>query len=195
MEEEYIELVLEASRVSKDWGVRERYLDMRLAGESRNMAEMLATRTFPGVKTDAVFNEGKFSGDSGLVGAEQTWLRARAEAAGVSTAGKWYCRGLASYPGDPNAWVGDRGDVLRVAREKNMTVHGYVEHRGREADPGDDLTIADDIIDSEVEDVLDSNPGADAEAVRDQVYQLRTGAVDPNPLRVGDYDESYLRAD
>lgn len=169
-----------------NWHVQLRYVEMRLAGESHNMAEMLATRTFPGVKTDAVFNEGKFSSDSGIHGAEQTWLRARAEAAGVSTNGKWYCRGLASFPGDPTAWVGDRGDVLRIAREKNMTVHGYVECKGHETDPGDDLTIASDIIDDEVSDIMESHPFADREAVREEVYRLRTGAVDPNPLVVQD---------
>lgn len=179
--------------ISRDLVVQARYENMRIAGESHNMAEMLATRSFPGIKTDAIFNEGKFSGDDGRIGAEQTWLRQQAEAAGVSTAGKWYCRGLASFPGDPTGWVGDRGDVLRVAREKNMTVHGYVEHEGYEADPGDDVTIGDDIIENEVQDILDSNPFADPDHVRDEVYRLRSGAVDPNPLLVGDYDESHLR--
>ena len=103
--------------VSSDLVVQARYENMRLDGQSHNMAEMLATRSFPGVKTDAVVNEGKFSGDRGKVGPHQLWLKQQAEAAGVSTAGKWYCSGLASFPGDPTAWVGDRGDVLRIARE------------------------------------------------------------------------------
>ncbi len=112
--------------VSRDIVIQARYENMRLAGESHNMAEILATRSYPGIKTDAIFNEGKFSGSDGRIDTEQTWLRAQAEAAGVSTAGKWYCRGLASFPGDPTAWVGDRGDVLRIARERGMKVHGYV---------------------------------------------------------------------
>lgn len=168
---------------------RMRYREMRLAGESHSMAEMLATRTFPGIKTDAIFNERKFSSDSGLVGAEQTWLRAQAESAGVSTNGKWYCRGLASFPGDPTAWVGDRGDVLRIAREKNMTVHGYVEHKGHEVDPGGDIDIAEDLLSNEVQDIMDSNPGANFEEVQAKVHELRTGRVDPNPLRVEDSGE------
>ena len=156
------------------------------------MAEMLATRTFPGLKTDAIFNEGKFSGDSGKIGAQQLWLKEQAEAAGVSTAGKWYCSGLASFPGDPTAWVGDRGDVLRIAREKNMTVHGYIEHQGYETDGGDDLSIADEIVEDEVSDILAEFPFTAPEEAREHALALRTGAIDLNPLLVQDYDESVF---
>lgn len=162
------------------------YLKCRANDCSRKLAACLATRSFPGVKTDAVFNEGKFSGDTGKIGHEQKWLEEQAKLHGVSTNGKWYCRGLASFPGDPTAWVDGRGDVLRIAAEKNMTVKGYVEHKGHEVDPGGDEVIADDIIENEVDDILDSNPHANAEEVRDAVYQLRTGQVDPNPLLVQD---------
>ena len=161
---------------------------MRLAGQSHRMAEMLATRTFPGVKTDSIFNEGKFSSDRGKVGPEEVWLREQAEAAGVSTNGRWYCKGLASFPGDPTAWVDGRGDVLRIARAKNMTVYGYVEHKGRQTDPGVDTPIADDIVDDEVRDILDSCPGARVEDVRERVHALRSGRIDPNPLRVTDHN-------
>lgn len=173
-------------KISDDIEVQIRYSTMLSRGESHKMAEMLATRSFPGVKTDAVFNEGKFSGDTGKIGPEQKWLEEQAKLHGISTNGKWYCRGLASFPGDPTAWVDGRGDVLRIAAEKNMTVKGYVEHKGHEVDPGNDEVIADDIIENEVEDILDSNPHANADEVRDAVYQLRTGAVDPNPLLVQD---------
>jgi hypothetical protein len=159
---------------------------MRLAGESHSMAEVLATRSFPGVRSDAIFNEAKFSGTAGRVHAEELWLRQQAELAGVSTTGKWYCRGLASFPGDPTAWIDSRGDVLRIAREKNMTVHGYVEHKGREVESMPDVAIAEDIVEAEVRDILGADPGACAEDVRDEVVQLRSGQVDPHPLLVED---------
>ena len=173
--------------VSNDLVTQARYENMRLDGQSHNMAEMLATRSFPGVKTDAVFNEGKFSGDMGKVGPHQLWLKLQAEAAGISTAGKWYCSGLASFPGDPTAWVGDRGDVLRIAREKNMTVHGYVEHEAHETDPGGDVPIDESIVNDEVEEILSRNPHVNAEEVREQVRSIRTGAVDNNPLLCYDH--------
>jgi hypothetical protein len=173
--------------VSPDPVVQARYEDMRLDGQSHNMAEMLATRSFPGVKTDSVFNEGKFSGDTGRIGPQELWRIQQAEAAGVSTTGKWYCSGLASFPGDPTAWVSDRGDALRVAKEKNLTLHGYIEHQGYETDGGGDLAIADEIIEDEVQDILEENPFASADDVREQVYATRTGAVDTNPLLCEDH--------
>lgn len=169
------------------------YMKMRFSGESHTMSELLASRSFPGIKTDAIFNEGRFSGEAGRIGMEQRWLQEQAEAVGVSTTGKFYCRGLADFPGDPTAWVSDRGDVLRVAREKNMTVHGYVEHEGRQVEPAADVRIADDLVEGEVNEIMAECPGADREMVREEVFAVRTGGVDPNDLRVGDYDESYLQ--
>ncbi|SIO37916.1 hypothetical protein SAMN05444166_4227 [Singulisphaera sp. GP187] len=183
----FVSLDSHRNKISDNFDQQVAYWRMRKAGESHNMAEMLALRSFPGIKTDAIFNEGKFSGQStGECDPRGAWLRQQAEAAGVSTSGKWYCSGLASFPGDPTAWVGDRGDVLRIAREKNLTVDGYVTHKAHEVDPGSDMPIADDIIADEVNDILESNPFADAEAVRDEVYKLRTGAVDDHPLLVQD---------
>jgi hypothetical protein len=143
---------------------------------------MLATRSFPGVKTDSVFNEGKFSGTDGRLDKEQLWLREQSEARGISTNGKWYCHGLASYAGDPTAWVDGRGDVERIAREKNMTVHGYVEHKGREVEPMADIPIDPRLVRAETLDILDSNPGAKYEDVYERVHDVRTGKVDLNPL-------------
>lgn len=189
-DEQPVEIVFPV--VSSNEAVQSRYEEMRLAGESHNIAEVLATRKFSGLRTDAIFNEGRFSSDSGKVGQEQIWLKQQAEASGVSTNGKWYCRGLASFPGDPTAWVSDRGDVLRVAREKNMNVEGYVEHKAHAVDPGDDIAIADDIIESEVQDILDSCPDANPNDVREEVYAVRSGAVDNNPLLVQDnHDFGY----
>ena len=173
--------------VSRDLVTQARYENMRLAGESHKMAEMLATRTFPGLRTDAIFNEGKFSGEQGRIGPQELWRIQQAEAAGVSTTGKWYCSGLASFPGDPTAWVGDRGDVLRIAREKNLTVHGYVEHSGHATDGGGDVSIDANLIDDEVSDILDENPDCNAGEVRQQVIAIRTGAIDNNPLLCTDH--------
>ena len=165
------------------------YLRCRANGCARRLAACLALRSFPGIKTDAIFNEGRFSGADQFAAtpAQGTWLRARAEAAGVSTTGKYYLSGLANYPGDPTAWVSDRGDVLRVAREKNLRIlDGYVTHEPVERASVPDVEIAPDLIESEVDDILDSDPGARREDVRERVYALRTGRVDENALVVDD---------
>lgn len=184
-----IKFIQSLPRVSRNDDVQNDYEIMRLCGESHNMAEMFATKSFCGLKTDAIFNEGRFSGHSNEeCTARGTWLRREAEKHGVSTTGKWYCSGLASFPGDPTAWVGDRGDVLRVAEAKNMTVRGYVEHKGHEVDPGGDIAIAEDIIESEVAGILEECPEANADEVREEVYAVRTGAVDNHDLHVSDHN-------
>jgi hypothetical protein len=169
------------------------YMDCRMNGESRKMAAMFATRSFPGLKTDSIFNEGRFSGDSGRISVEQQWLRAKAEEAGVSTAGKYYMRGLADFPGDPTAWVSDRSDVLRIAKAKNMTVHGYVEHQAREVEPTPDVPLADDIVEREVDEVMSYGLNIPREQLREEAFANRSGAVDNHDLLVGNYDESYLQ--
>jgi hypothetical protein len=168
-----------------------RYVEMRRSGESHNIAEVLAARRFCAVKSDKIFNEGRFSSDAGKNGLEQQWLRQQAEAAGVSTNGLHYMRGLADYPGDPRAWIGGRSDVLRVAREKNMTVHGYVEHKAHDVDLPEDkgYRVADDIIDAETDEIVSWNPKEFApirEQIREDVVQNRTGLVDNHPLVLDD---------
>ena len=181
--------------VSSNPAIQARYEEMRRAGESHNIADVLAHKTGPGLRTDAIFNEGKFSGDAGRIDAEQTWLRGQSEAAGVSTTGKWYCRGLADFPGDPTAWVGDRGDVVRIASEKNMRVHGYVEHTPVEREPVADVAVGKDIIDDCVEILMSENPLLSLEAAQDRAVSLRTGDVDSHPLRCKDYFEEDLNVE
>lgn len=48
---------------------------------------------------------------------------------GGSTTGKVYLSGLASYPGDPEAWVSGKSDIERVAKERNLTVEGDVNRK------------------------------------------------------------------
>ena len=74
-----------------------------------------------------------------------------------------------------------------------MTVHGYIEHQGHETDPGDDIPVADDIIEDATQAILDEHPLTPPDEARDQAFALRSGAVDDNPLRVGDYTEADLR--
>jgi hypothetical protein len=168
-------------RISADPSVQAHYERLRDGGMGHGLAEILATRTFPALWTDTEFNRGRCNGNQ----FEKTpglgdYYRKAAEAAGVSTTGKHYCTGLADYPGDPTAWVSDRGDVLRVAREKGYKVSGSVDYTppDRGCDPGPDVAVADDLIDAEVSDILEANPGASRDEVRDRVFQLRSGAVD-----------------
>jgi hypothetical protein len=158
---------------------------MREAGESHNISEMLATQDFPGTRTDREFNQGRCNGNQ----FEKTpglgdYYKARAEAAGVNTTGKTYLSGLASFPGDPTAWVSDRHDVLRVCREKGFKCSGAVDYTPPEAEPIPDVPIAEDIVEREVDAYMANDPGERRADVEERVTAMLTGSVDANPLLV-----------
>jgi hypothetical protein len=173
--------------ISRDFDVQVRYWQMRFRGQSHNLAEMLATRSFPGVKTDATFNHGRCNGNQFETHpALGDQYRRLADAAGVSTTGKFYSSGLADFPGDPTAWVSDRGDVLRVARLKGMRVRGDVEHDPGEREPMPDVPIAPEIVKGFVDDYMTQDTGERRADVEERFTRLLTGEVDDNPLLVQD---------
>lgn len=55
-----------------------------------------------------------------------------AREAGINISGKYYMSGLADKRGhrDPAAWIDSAADIKKVARERNLTVQGIVEHQG-----------------------------------------------------------------
>lgn len=176
--------------VSHDTRIQNRYVELRMNGQSHNMAEVLATRSFPGTRTDREFQLGRCNGNQFEdTPARGNWYRQAAESRGVSTTGKFYHDGLAQYPGDPLAWVSDRSDVLRVARERGLRLSGMVDYEPpdfRGHAPSPDLPIDPGIVAAEVDDIMDSDPGLRRGDVEEKVYALRTGAIDPNPLLVKD---------
>jgi len=182
-------------KISPDAKVQARYEELRGQGTSHNLAEILATGMFPGTKTDREFWHGRWDSGGGLHPAEYMHHKQIAEEAGVSVTGKFYCRGLADFPGDPTAWVSDRGDVLRVAREKQMKVSGLVEYNPGDRDPMPDAPLAEDIVEAIVEDRLAENPDANVHELRAQVIEHHTGQVDNNPLLVDDIPPDAIGPD
>lgn len=159
-----------------------RYQQMRWDGESHKMALMLASRKFPGVVTDSVFNEGRCNGNQfEATPAQGDYYKRIADQAGVSVTGKFYASGLAEFPGDPRAWIDGRGDVARIAEANGMNVTGAVSHRSGERPPLADVAIDTDLVRDEALDVIDSNPGLKYDDVYGRLHDLRTGRVDPNP--------------
>jgi hypothetical protein len=145
--------------VGKSRRQQARYVAMRLDGTGHKLAEMFATQTSPGIMTDSVFLEGHCNGNQFE---ETPWVGDRyqreAAAAGVDVKGKVYMDGLAAYPGDPRAWVGGRGDVLRVAEERGYTVTGAVNVKGQSRQAEDDVPVADDIVWDRVMDKVEADP-------------------------------------
>ena len=156
----------EMVRVSQDFDIQVRYWEMRLNGQSHNMAEMLATRTFPGARgTDRAFMQGRYHQTGGgqfahlPAGSVQEYMR-KAEEAGVNPTGKWYSGGLARFPGDPRAWVDGLSDVKRVAEERGAEVSGAIDVRpptDQEVVPRP-YRVASDLVQARVAEAIADNP-------------------------------------
>lgn len=170
-----------AERISNDPRIQARYEAMIADGQSPRMAEMLALGAFPGVRTDSTFNKGRCNGNQ----FEKTpWLgdeyRRVAEAHGVNVTGKTYLSQLAEFPGDPRAWVSSRGEVEALCLERGYSCDGAVSVKSEPRHCGDDggpYRVAPDLIDREVDEILEENPGADREAVEERVRDLREGRI------------------
>lgn len=120
--------------------VQQRYLRMRSDGQTVKFAEMCALQQPPGLRgTDRAFMEGRLNQqwlDNMPKDHAQKMLR-EARAAGINVSGRYYMAGLADKRGhlDPAAWVDSAQDIKRVARERNLTVTGIVEHKGTPMPP------------------------------------------------------------
>lgn len=154
----------------------EHYLKCLGNGCSVRLAEMLALQSPPMSNTDREFMEGRCNGNQfekhPLLG---DFYKQEAARAGVNTTGKTYLSGLASYPGDPRAWVSGRGDAQKVCEERGWGCDGSVKVKAtRFAESGGRYQVAEDIVQERVEEMLSSAPEpqkVDREEVRDQAVK------------------------
>ncbi len=154
----------------------ERFRECLQNGCSPILAELLATRSFPGVRgTDRSFMQGRhldgsqFEGTPPGVGRDYV---AKALAAGVNPAGKYYSGPLARFPGDPQAWVDSLADVRRIAEERNLSVQGAIHREATVADPvpgsSGPYRVAPEIVAEHMADRLAADPAA-ARIPRDEL--------------------------
>lgn len=182
-----IPVIVDLPKVSDNPRLQARYTQLRLNGESHNMAEVLALRAFPGFSTNDDFMRGRMNGEQFAHNpAMGNYYRGVAESQGVSVKGKQYMSGLASYPGDPTAWVSDKSDVLRVAKAKGLTLDGLVNYTAPQCEPSGSVEVARDILDREVNLELERSPGSRIEDVEDRVLDRLRGREDSHPLLVSD---------
>lgn len=116
------------------------YVRLLSEGYGHKWAAMCALQAPPGVRgTDRAVMQGRYN---------QEWLNSmpkdqadaivrEAKAAGINISGKYYMAGLADKRGhrDPAAWIDSASDIRKVARERNLTVRGIVEHQGETLPP------------------------------------------------------------
>ena len=151
-------------------------------GCAPSLADMLASRKFPGTKgTDRSFMQGRkldgsqFEGIP-LVGNHHLCV---AQKAGVNPAGKYYSGPLARYPGDPEAWVDSVHDVKRICEKRGWECEGAIKvesprYSGTEPGP---YRVADDIVDDHLSHVLSERPELVPKAgeVRDEIQGRLSG--------------------
>lgn len=133
-----VEVPENIQRAGKD--AAERYVSMRSAGCTHTFAEMCALQQPPGVRgTDRAVMQGRYNQqwlDEMPKDHAQRILR-EAKDAGINVSGRFYMSGLADKRGhrDPAAWIDSASDIHAVARQRNLTVQGIVEHKGTPMPP------------------------------------------------------------
>lgn len=115
--------------------VQDHYKAMIEDGQSQAFAEMCALQQPPGLKgTDRALMEGRLNNEqfNSMPADHARNMITLAKRAGINPTGKYYSAGLADKrgPADPAAWIDSVGDVTKVARKRNLTVRGAVEHKG-----------------------------------------------------------------
>jgi len=94
----------------------------------------------------------------------------KARKAGVNVEGRVYYPELARFQGDPKAWVESSDDIKRVATENGFNVDGDVKVRAKRDIPPLDGGIAEHIVETRVNEILEQNPGMKrSKAVEDVV--------------------------
>jgi hypothetical protein len=100
------------------------------------------------------------------------YVAAETKKAGINISGKHYVGGLADHRGwrDPEAWVSNNDDILKVAHKRRLTVSGTVNYDPGPADPKRKL-ISETIVREEVAKAKKRNPGAKTNDLREQVIE------------------------
>lgn len=116
--------------------VTEAEFDAEWGARHGGIAELLAARQAP----KAHGTEQSFTGNRSQYEYEDNvgkLVIEQAHEAGISTQGKHYVGGIADGrgPADPEAWVSDSSDVLRVAKKRGFTVKGAVNYKPPKPDP------------------------------------------------------------
>ena len=107
-------------QISDNPHIQESYEQMRRAGQSHAIAEMLALQQPPADKADRTF----LAGLAPRAAEENRRLARKAERQGVSVSGATYLKSLARYNGDPEAFIRSRDDVKRVLEKRGWSTLG-----------------------------------------------------------------------
>lgn len=166
-----------------------RYDRLIANGCTERLADMLAARTGPAIKSGSKFMR-NIAHDDGLTDIHPSMarqIREAADRAGVSRAGKRWDGGLASHPFDPRAWVSDEHDVRDLAHERGLEVHGLINVEGPGVpEPPPPTPLAPDIVREEVAIQLQNpeNRGRDPRELAEQVIDEHSVKVASSTPRI-----------
>lgn len=113
-------------------GVVKLFDEIVAKGETAQWAAMCAMRSPPGSRyTERAFLQDMNSGVDKMNHIVRDHTYEMARRAGISTQGKVHKPGLGPAS-DPGAWVSSMDDVLAVAKARNLTISGAVNHKAVE---------------------------------------------------------------
>ena len=128
------------------------------------MQEILESRRAPALNTDTRYFAGLGTADpfEGMSAPVKQLAIEKAAKAGVNVLNKRYCGSLALEPCDPKAWVENRGDMLRLAQERNLSCEGIVTNKvDINAEPRSTYEPAADIVEERTIEILDAQGAPD----------------------------------
>jgi hypothetical protein len=158
--------------------VQEHYVRLVNNGQTERFAAMCALQQPPGTRgTDRAFMQGRYNQEwlKNLPQKQADWMIREARTAGINTSGRFYMGGLADKRGhlDPEAWVDSTGDVLRVAKKRDLEVHGIVDYVPPQKPPPKEVDINPRILREHVRKEMKENPklkrGEAIEKVKDRI--------------------------
>jgi hypothetical protein len=158
--------------------VRQHYLKMIADGQSERWASMCALQQPPGTKgTDRAFMQGRYAGEwmNSMPQEHAERMVRNAKAAGINTVGKFYMGGLADKRGplDPEAWIDSTADIKRVAKKRDLEVHGIIDYVPPEKAPPKEIDINPRILNEHVRKEMKAHPklqrGEAVEIVKDRI--------------------------
>ena len=151
------------------------------------IADIVQSGQSPGVRTNDTWMRGKRCQDPDIDDPSLKYYAERAEAAGVSTSGKFLLESLMDSPDDHRCWVGSDSDALALAKRKkaSITIKGVThDYRDKYRDPAPDkpYEVADHIIEDDLALRLKTCPDATPTEIAKMKADIRR-EVTPTNIR------------
>jgi len=145
-------------------------------GTSESLARMFAFGQAPNAFSDTAFFNNRDDGFGKDNFARQNALT-EAKTAGVSVSGATYMPGLATYPGDPRAWVRSKGEIAKRCNEMGLHAEGpgfRVDGQMYARPKPEAVPVAPDIVADAVERRLLSEPGMPTKDIVEETREMIT---------------------